>query len=85
LREENLVEQLSAILDQIDLHKTGVRHNRFNQAVLGIKNPSGKYSDIDLKTYVQYILKSGSNEEKRELMGCFKSRIKVTQKVVTIG
>ncbi|MFH1353774.1 MAG: recombinase family protein [bacterium] len=93
LREEDLIGQISTILDQIDLNKAGVRHkfedeikrhNRFNRAVLGIKNPTGKHSDIDLKTYVQYILKDGSNEEKRELMGCFKSRIKVTKKVVTI-
>lgn len=93
LREEDLVGQLSKILNQIDLNTMGVRHkfedelkrqNRFNRAVLGIKNPAGKHRDIDLKTYVQYILKSGSNEEKRELMGCFKSRIRVTKKVVTI-
>jgi site-specific DNA recombinase len=93
LREEDLVAQLSAILDAIDLNATGVRHkfedelkrhNRFNRAVLGIRNPAGKHRDVDLKTYAQYILKSGSNEEKRELMGCFKSRIKVTKKVVTI-
>lgn len=60
------------------------RQNRFNRAVLGIKNPASKHQDIDLKTYVQYILKEGSNEEKRELMGCFKSKIKVTKKVVII-
>ncbi len=49
-----------------------------------MKKQTVKHSDVDLKTYVQYILKEGSNEEKRELMGCFKSRIKVTKKVVTI-
>jgi len=93
LREEDLVDQLSKILDQIDLNKTGVRHrfedelkrhNKFHRAVLGMKNQTAKHSDVDLKTYVQYILKEGSNEEKRVLMGCFKSKIKVTKKVVTI-
>jgi hypothetical protein len=40
--------------------------------------------DIDLKTYAKYILKEGSNEEKRELMGCLESRVVVKDKVVTI-
>jgi len=93
LREEDLVDQLSKILDQIDLNITSVkkkfdselkRYNKFHRSVLGMKNPTAKHNDVDLKTYMQYILKEGSNEEKRELMGCFKSRIKVTKKVVTI-
>jgi len=37
-----------------------------------------------LKTYVKYTLKEGSNEEKRELMGCFKSKIRITKGIVTI-
>jgi len=37
-----------------------------------------------MKTYAKYILKEGTNEEKRELMGCFKTRIKVTKGVIEI-
>lgn len=93
LREEELTEQLVKLMDQIDLNNTGVeikfneelkRHNKFNRGVLGMNSPSSKHKEIDLKTYAKYILMDGSNEEKRELMGCFKSRIKVTAKVVTI-
>lgn len=80
-------------MDQIDLNETGVqikfqeelkRYNKFNRGVLGVQKRSTKHEDIELKTYVKYILKEGTNEEKRELMGCFKSKIKVTKKVVTI-
>jgi len=39
---------------------------------LGIQNKNTKHKDIDLKTYAKYILRDGTNEEKRELMGCFK-------------
>ena len=94
LREEDLIDQLSKILDQIDLNATSIkkrfeaelkRHNKFHRAVLGMKNPATTFQEIDLQTYVQYILKGGTNEEKRELLGCFTSKIKVTKKVVTIG
>ena len=93
LREEELTTQLISIMDQVDLNETGVqikfeeelkRYNKFNRGVLGVQNRSSKHKEIELKTYVKYILREGTNEEKRELMGCFKSKIKVTKKVVTI-
>ncbi len=94
LREEDLVEQLLGVLDQIDLNVLCVqikfkdelkRHNKFQRTVLGLSNPSAEHEDIDLKTYAKYILKEGTNEEKRELMGCFKTKLKITEGVVTIG
>ena len=51
---------------------------------LGLSSARQSSPDIDLKTYAKYILREGTNEEKRELMGCFKSRIKVLKGVVTI-
>ena len=94
LREEELTEQLVKFMDQIDLNQMGVemkfneelkRYNKFNRGVLGMSSPTSKHKEIDTKTYAKYILKDGSNEEKRELMGCFKSRIKVTSKIITIN
>lgn len=93
LREEELVDQLLKVLDQIDFNNLNVKHkfdeelkrmNKFQKKVLGMSSPKESYKEIDSKTYAQYILKEGTNEEKRELMGCFKSRIKVTKGVVTI-
>ena len=93
LREEELTEQLLKIMDKIDFNQTGVqmkfeeelkRQNRFQKGVLGIQNPNKKHEDIDLKSYAKYILRDGTNEEKRELMGCFKSQITVTRGVVKI-
>ena len=40
--------------------------------------------DVDIQNYAKYLLKDGSDSEKRELMGCFKSKIRVTKRVVTI-
>ena len=60
------------------------RINSFNKGVLEIGNSNKKHKEINLKTYAKYVLRNGSNEEKRELMGCFKSRIKVSKQIVTI-
>ncbi|MDE1924922.1 MAG: recombinase family protein [Patescibacteria group bacterium] len=93
LREEDLVEQLLGVLDQIDLNEVGVemkfkeelkRHNKFQRTVLGFSKADAKHEDIDLRTYAKYILKEGTNEEKRELMGCFRSKLKFTKGIVTI-
>lgn len=93
IREEDLVEQLSKLMDKIDLNRTGVqikfeeelkRFNKFHKGVLGVTGGKEKHKDIDLKTYTKYLLKEGSNEEKRELMGCFKSQVIVKDKNVTL-
>ncbi len=93
LREEELTEQLIKIMDQIDLNQTGVQHkfeeelkryNKFNRGVLGIRNQIKDHEALDLRTYAKYILRDGTNEEKRELMGCFKSQIKIRKHIVTI-
>ena len=94
IREEDLVDQLSKLMDKIDLNRTGVqikfdeelkRFNKFHKGVLGVSGKQEKHKDIDLKTYTKYLLKEGSNEEKRELMGCFKSQVVVRDKLVTLN
>lgn len=94
MREEELTHQFIKLMDRIDLNQTGIqakfneelkRYNKFNRGVLGISNSTSKHQEIDLKTYAKYILTDGSNEEKRELMGCFRSKIKLVEKLVTIG
>ena len=93
MREEELIEQLLKLMDKVDLNETGVqikfegelkRYNKFHRGVLGVKGRSEEHQDIDLKDYSKYVLREGSNEEKRELMGCFKSKIEIKGKVVTL-
>ncbi len=93
LREEELTEQLVKLLDQLDFNRLGMqqkfeeelkRFNKFQRGVLGHTNPKAKHEDVDPKAYARYTLKEGSNEEKRELMGCFKSKLKITKGVVTV-
>ncbi|NNM83935.1 hypothetical protein HKL94_01830 [Candidatus Parcubacteria bacterium] len=60
------------------------RHNKFQRTVLGLSDPKAKHEEVDIRTYAKYILKEGTNEEKRELMEYFKSKLKITKGVVTI-
>ncbi|TSD03245.1 MAG: Uncharacterized protein Athens071416_306 [Parcubacteria group bacterium Athens0714_16] len=94
LQEKDLTDQFIKLIDSVDLNEAGVkikfeeelrRYNKFNLGVLGVQKKKTKHEDIDLKTYVKYILRDGTSQEKRELMGCFKSKIKITKKVVTIS
>ncbi len=93
LREEELIEQLIKVLDHIDLNLMGVqmkfeeelkRYNKFHRGVLGMSKQRETHKDIDLRTYAKYILHDGTNEEKRELMGCFKSRIRLLKQTITV-
>ena len=93
LREEALIEQLVKALDQIDFNNLGIQHkfeeelrrfNKFQRGVLGLSKAETKHEEVDLKTYAKYTLKEGSDQEKRELMGNFKSKIKITKGIVTI-
>lgn len=94
LREEELIEQLLGVLDQIDFNQLGMRvrfdeefkrFNKFQRSVLQSGGTKKSHTDIDLTTYAKYILKEGTNEERRELMECFMSKIIITQGVVTVG
>ena len=41
-------------------------------------------ADIDIRNYAKYILREGKDIEKRELLGCFKSKIKIAKGMITI-
>lgn len=93
LREDELVDQLEKLMDQIDFNALGIQHkfeeeikriNKFQRRVLGMTQPNAIHEEVNLKAYAKYILRDGTNEEKRELMGYFKSKIKVMKAVVTI-
>jgi peptidyl-tRNA hydrolase len=60
------------------------RFNKFQRTVLGAGNPKVKHEDTDPKVYAKYILKEGTNEEKREIMGCFKTKLKILKGIVEV-
>ena len=93
IREEDLVVQLVKLMSKVIFNPTAVqmkfedelkRFNKFHRGVLGVSGKKAQHKDIDLKTYAKYILKEGSNDEKRELMGCLESKVVVKNKIINI-
>jgi len=93
IREEDLVEQLIAVMDKLSLDKFGMRekierevkeHREFRQSVPGEKIGSEKTKEIDIRNYAKYVLRAKSDLEKRELLSCLKSKIIIKNKMVAI-
>jgi hypothetical protein len=97
VREENLIEQLAALIDQIDLNELGVldrlereieRHQKFQRSVMGVlevETEDAKAKDVNLRNYIKYLLKEGSLIEKREMMACFKTKLVMENKVLALS
>jgi DNA invertase Pin-like site-specific DNA recombinase len=92
LREDELIKQLLKIINKLDLDDIVVqykfenelkRFNKFQKNILDAKGGT-QHLDVDKKAYAKYLLLEGSNEEKRELMGSFRSKIELKQGVVSI-
>lgn len=92
MREEELVSQLTQIIDRLDMHEIGIkkqfeeeveRYSKFRQIVLLINDREqeiSKEQKVDLRSYAKYILKQGTIAEKREILSCIKSRLVVRDK-----
>ena len=92
IREEDLVLQLEQMLDKVDLDEIGLkdqiksdveRYKKFQSGVLGIKEKI-KIADIEIRNYAKYILREGTNFEKRALLGCLKSKIALSNKTIRL-
>lgn len=60
------------------------RFKKFQQIALGIKEQF-TIGDIDIRNYAKYILHEGTDLEKRELLSCLKSKIVLSQKVISLA
>ncbi len=94
IREEELISQLIQIIDKIDINEIGMRHkfeeevkryDKFRKEVLGVTEKISANGQADIRIYAKYVLREGSNEEKRELLSFLKGKIMVTEKIVTIA
>lgn len=93
IREEELIKQLEEMLDKLDLDEIGMkehikteveRYKKFQAGVLGVKEKI-KVADIDIRNYAKYILRDGTNFEKRELLSCLKSKISLANKNLALA
>ncbi|OFZ33081.1 MAG: hypothetical protein A3D17_13095 [Bdellovibrionales bacterium RIFCSPHIGHO2_02_FULL_40_15] len=93
INEEELVEQLAGLMDKIDLDSIGMkekikieieRHKKFQSGLLGIQETKVKVADVDIRNYAKYVLRDGQMHEKRELLQCLRSKIKLANKSLLI-
>jgi len=93
IREEELIDQLIKIMDKIDINEIGMRHKfeeevarmtKFQRNFFGDMKKLKPEKSIDLRNYAKYLLREGTVIEKRELLSCIKSKLVLTQKILTI-
>ena len=93
IEEKELIKQFETILDKIDLNEIGIkekikteveRFKKFQKVLLGIKDKI-EVGDIDIRNYAKYILREGTDIEKRELLVCLKSVISLNNKRIKLG
>jgi site-specific DNA recombinase len=91
INEDDLIKQFENLLEKIDLNEVGMkerikteveRFKKFQRVLLGVKEKV-EVEDIDIRNYAKFILKDGTNTEKRELLGCLKSKIFLSNKIIT--
>jgi len=94
LREEELLIQLLHLIDKVDIDEIGMRekiefeigkYRQFSYTVLGRETGfDNKPIEADVRSYAKHILKNGTREQKRELLGCLKSRIEIKDKSICL-
>lgn len=93
ISEEMLIEQFVTLMDRINLDEIGIREKikaeverikKFQRVILGTKGKI-EVKEIDIRNYAKYILMEAADPEKRELLGCLKSKIRLNQKQISLA
>lgn len=91
--EKEILKQFSDLIEKINLNEIEVkekikaeveRFSKLQKFLLGTKEKIDVPS-IDVRGYAKFILKEGSDIEKRELLGCLKSKIYLSQKHIRLN
>ena len=92
INEEELIKQLESLMENISIDEVAIegkikseieRFKKFQRAVLS-NNDKIDIGNIDIRNYAKYVLKEGTDIEKRELLGCLESKIVLKDKLITL-
>lgn len=92
INEPALIDQFVELIDRIDINEIGVKEKikseverlrKFQQSVLDIKTKT-VVADLDIRNYAKYVLREGADIEKRELLGCLKSKLFLANKELSL-
>lgn len=90
--EKEILKQFEELIDKINLNEIEVKEkikadieqfSKMQKFFLGTKEKISVPS-VDIRGYAKYVLREGTNEEKREILGCLKSRIYLAEKKITL-
>jgi len=88
IEEKVLIQEFQNLIDSINFNEVPIKEKikkeiarikKFQQSLLGLTQDI-QVKEVDLKDYAKFILKDGSIEEKRELLGCLKGQIVLDSK-----
>jgi site-specific DNA recombinase len=91
--ERELLKQFNELIEKINLNEIEVkekikydveRFSKLQKFLLGTKEKID-IPNIDVRGYAKYVLKEGTDIEKRELLGCLKSKILLSNKTITLS
>ena len=91
--EKEVIKQFNELIEKINLNEIEVKEkikadvekfSKLQKFLLGTKEKIDILS-IDVRGYAKYVLKEGSDIEKRELLSCLKSKILLNNKVISLG
>jgi DNA invertase Pin-like site-specific DNA recombinase len=93
VREEEILRQLSELIDKISIDEIGARHlierevSRYNKmrAEVEGKSETIKVKEMDVRKYAKYLLKNGTREEKRELLEHMRDRLVMNDRIITLA
>jgi DNA invertase Pin-like site-specific DNA recombinase len=90
--ERELLKQFNELIEKINLNEIEVkekikydveRFSKLQRFLLGTKEKID-IPNIDVRGYAKFVLKEGTDIEKRELLGCLKSKICLANKKITL-
>jgi site-specific DNA recombinase len=90
--EKEVIKQFNELIEKINLNEIEVKEkikadvekfSKLQKFLLGTKEKIDIPS-IDVRGYAKYVLKEGSDIEKRELLSCLKSKICLANKKITL-
>ena len=91
--EKEVIKQFNELIEKINLNEIEVKEkikadvekfSKLQKFLLGTKEKID-IPNIDVRGYAKYVLKEGSDIEKRELLSCLKSKILLNNKIISLG
>lgn len=92
IREEDLLEQLLQLIDRINIDELCLsqklareleRHQKFARGVLQ-RDADAELPEVDMQSYIKYVLKEGTRDEKRDVFSCLKNKLILTNQTISL-